>query len=168
MAEEKKQPSPHDEEKCTHPLMCEDEWKDPEGAKVLAEYHKDDVSDEERMIDEDLDAFERYWQRKHGINFQGEYHKEGAPYVEEPSGWDGHRPRTGFGNESTPRPDDVHRGPPSSVRINEVKGAQSAIPIGKSEQKPAPPERPMTSDPAKAFVPTKEGVEKGEPLRNVA
>jgi len=63
-----------------HPsLMCADEWKDPEGAKVIAEFHKDEEMDDEKRIEEDLDAFENYWQRKHGINFQGEYHKEGAP-----------------------------------------------------------------------------------------
>jgi hypothetical protein len=85
---------PEEDDKCIHPLMCADEWKDPEGAKVIAEYHKDEEMDDEKRIEEDLDAFETYWQKKHGINFQGEYHKEGAPYMESPSGWEGHRPRS--------------------------------------------------------------------------
>lgn len=91
---EKKKVEPEEDDKCVHPLMCADEWKDPEGATVLAEYHKDDETDDERRIEEDLDNFENYWQKKHGINFQGEYHKEGAPYMESPSGWDGHKPRS--------------------------------------------------------------------------
>jgi hypothetical protein len=48
---------------------------------------------EETLIEEDLDAFERYWAKKEGINFQTEYHKKGAPYLEEPWGFDGHQPR---------------------------------------------------------------------------
>jgi hypothetical protein len=90
---DKRKSEPEEDDKCTHPLLCADEWKDPEGAKVIAEFHKDDELDDEKRIEEDLDAFEKYWQNKHGINFQGEYHKEGAPYVEKSSGWDGHRPR---------------------------------------------------------------------------
>jgi hypothetical protein len=90
---EKRKSELEEDEKCTHPLICAEEWKDSEGAKVIAEYHKDPGPDEERRIEEDLDAFESYWQKKQGINFQGEYHKEGAPYLEEPSGWDGHRSR---------------------------------------------------------------------------
>ncbi|MBM4237270.1 MAG: hypothetical protein FJ151_02155 [Euryarchaeota archaeon] len=43
----------------------------------------------------DLDSFEHYWREKGGINFRSEYHKEGAPYIEMPSEWDGHLPRLG-------------------------------------------------------------------------
>jgi hypothetical protein len=92
MAEKRKGESEEDE-KCNHPLMCVDEWKDPEGAKVIAEFHKDEEPDDEKRIEEDLDAFESYWHKKQGINFQGEYHKEGAPFMEKYSGWDGHGPR---------------------------------------------------------------------------
>jgi hypothetical protein len=91
---DKKRVEPEEDDKCTHPLICAEEWEDSEGAKVIAEFHKDGGPDEERRVEEDLDAFERYWQKKQGINFQGEYHKEGAPFLEEPSGWDGHRPRS--------------------------------------------------------------------------
>ena len=102
MAEKRKEEQEEDD-KCTHPLMCAEEWKDSEGAKVLAEYHKDGGVEEEKRVEEDLDAFERYWQKKQGINFQGEYHKEGAPFLEEPSGWDGHGPR-GQHEPEAPRP----------------------------------------------------------------
>ncbi|MEM0448510.1 MAG: hypothetical protein QW520_01640 [Methanomassiliicoccales archaeon] len=78
---------------CSHPLLCAEDWKDPPGAKVLGEYHKDGGDVDEALIEADLDAFERYWHRKQGINFSSQYHKEGAPYLEEPYGWEGHGPR---------------------------------------------------------------------------
>lgn len=113
MAEEERK-GRKEEDNCAHPLMCAEEWRDPEGAKVIGEYHKDEPSDEER-IEEDLDAFERYWQRKHGINFQGEYHKEGAPYMEKPSGWEGHQPRSGFGGGFVGATPQAAEGPSTTV-----------------------------------------------------
>jgi hypothetical protein len=91
MAEEKRLRSV---EICDRPLMCEEDWKDPQGAKVLGEYHKDEGMVDEKLIEEDLDAFERYWKKKESINFQTEYHKEGAPYLEAPWSFEGHQPRT--------------------------------------------------------------------------
>jgi hypothetical protein len=120
---EKKKVVPEEDDKCIHPLMCADEWKDPEGATVLAEYHKDDETDDERRIEEDLDAFENYWQKKHGINFQGEYHKEGAPYMESSSGWDGHRPRSLLDEKSGTNAPTAEVGPTPipNVEVNEPK-----------------------------------------------
>ena|GEM_PF-935290 len=86
---------PGEDEKCVRPLLCSEEWKEPSGRKVLGEYHKEGLTDDEADVERDLDAFEKYWRDKAGINLQGEYHKEGAPYLEDPSGWDGHRPRLG-------------------------------------------------------------------------
>ena len=91
------------DEACAHPLLCSDEWEDPEGATVLGEYHKDDLSEDERRVEEDLEAFEEYWRRKHGISFMGEYHKQGAPYLEVSSGWDGHLRRSEIGGKATAR-----------------------------------------------------------------
>jgi hypothetical protein len=92
---EKEKSAQDEDEKCVHPLLCADEWKDPEGAEVVAEYHKDEGGlSEEEGIERDLDAFEKYWLKKESINLLGEYHKAGAPYMEAPSGWEGHRPRS--------------------------------------------------------------------------
>ena len=135
---------PEEDDKCTHPLMCADEWKDPEGAKVIAEFHKDEEMDDEKRIEEDLDAFENYWQRKHGINFQGEYHKEGAPYMESPSGWDGHKPRS-LGEEIGAAPTPIaEAGSMPTPQIKEVEHqtvhveaplAPAIVPSGKKPQK---------------------------------
>ncbi len=83
--DEKKEKKP-----CDHPLVCPEEWEDNEGRKVISEYHKQDD-----LLEKDLDAFEEYWKKKGAVDFEGEYHKEGAPYMEAPSYWDGHRPRLG-------------------------------------------------------------------------
>lgn len=93
--EEESEPKPSKDEKCTRPLLCSEEWEEPAGRKVLGEYHKPGLSDEDAQVEADLDSFERYWREKHGINLRGEYHKSGAPYMEEPSGWEGHRSRAG-------------------------------------------------------------------------
>lgn len=71
-------------------LLCAEEWKDPKGAKVLGEYHKDGLPDQMLQIDQDLESFEKYWKKKGAINIRGEYHKTGAPHVEEPTVWEGH------------------------------------------------------------------------------
>lgn len=153
MAEEEKKAIQEDD-KCTHPLLCADDWKDPEGAKVIGEYHKDeDLSEEERRIEADLDEFEKYWQGKHGINFFSEYHKEGAPFLEESSGWDGHRPRLGKPSNGTP---DIHQHAgdepgatahrverakeTSSEAVVEVKVEERAAPVPTAPRTRAPPE----------------------------
>ncbi len=153
MAEKKKEPE--EDDKCTHPLMCEEEWKDPEGAQVIAEYHKDvEGSEEEKMIEEDLDAFESYWQRKHGINFQGEYHKEGAPYMEQSSGWDGHQPR-GFSAGAM--------GEPPSQPVSYEKPESGTSPLA-----PRPPSAKILAEEAASIEHDtfpKPSKEKGEPLK---
>ncbi|HUL40033.1 MAG TPA: hypothetical protein VLU38_07070 [Methanomassiliicoccales archaeon] len=157
---EKKKGAQEEDEKCTHPLMCAEEWKDPNGAEVIAEYHKDEEElDEASSIERDLDAFESYWQKKQGINFQGEYHKEGAPYMERPSGWDGHRPRG---------------------HSQEVAMADEALPAvaqgsashPKKDEAPIPPiKEPSSAGPASGARPSSVASEppeaqgKGEPLK---
>lgn len=84
---------PTENEKCTRPLLCAEDWQEPEGHKVIAEFHRPGLTEEDADIEADLASFEKYWKDKSGINFEGEYHKLGAPYLEEPSAWEGHRPR---------------------------------------------------------------------------
>jgi hypothetical protein len=63
-----------------HVLLNPEEWQEPEGRKVLGEFHK---GEEERGVDADLQRFEEHWRSKGCVNVQSEYHKPGAPYVEE-------------------------------------------------------------------------------------
>ncbi len=156
---EKKKVVPEEDDKCVHPLMCADEWKDPEGAKVIAEYHKDDETDDERRIEEDLDAFENYWQKKHGINFQGEYHKEGAPYMESPSGWDGHKPRSLVEERGAVQTPTAEAGPTPTPRVKETERH-----IIHAEATPAPAIVQSRRDPPKA-EPSEDLKERKEPLR---
>ena len=97
LEEEAKDSTPNENEKCTRPLLCSEEWKEPEEHKVIAEFHKPGLTQEDADIESDLDAFDKYWRDKSGINFRGEYHKHGAPYLEEPSAWEGHGRRPGTG-----------------------------------------------------------------------
>jgi len=83
------------EKECDRALMCPEEWVDPAGRTVIHEYHKEGLPEHMAGIESDLDSFEQYWRKKGAINVNSEYHKEGAPYVERPSNWDGHRPRLG-------------------------------------------------------------------------
>jgi len=93
--EEGRDSAPKDSDKCARPLLCAEEWQEPEGHKIVAEFHRPGLTEEEADIETDLSSFEKYWREKSGINFMGEYHKPGAPYLEEPSAWEGHRPRAG-------------------------------------------------------------------------
>jgi hypothetical protein len=63
-----------------HVLLHPEEWQEPEGRKVLGEFHK---GEEERGVDADLKRFEEHWRSKGCVNIQSEYHKPGAPYLEE-------------------------------------------------------------------------------------
>jgi hypothetical protein len=163
MAEKRKGESEEDE-KCNHPLMCVDEWKDPEGAKVIAEFHKDEELDDEKRIEEDLDAFESYWQKKQGINFQGEYHKEGAPFMEKYSGWDGHGPRGLFQEGTTAVTESVQPGyAPDQPREGDRNGGSLPLALGlptneaKEEAKPESIKEPKEMQ--------NERKEKSEPLK---
>jgi hypothetical protein len=163
MAEEEKG-KPEEDDKCTHPLMCADEWSDPKGATVIAEYHKDEGAEDDERIEEDLDAFENYWHKKQGINFQGEYHKEGAPYMESPSGWDGHRRRSLTGESATAAVgSDQVAAPPEPyevmVKHEEVLPLVSEIPAAE-----AMGERKDIDSEAKRKSPRKEK-EKVEPVK---
>ncbi len=71
-------------------LMCPDDWEDPPGRKVIDEFHKDGVPpgqqckiDPGPLGQPNGDSFTK---------MAGEYHKEGAPYMEPPSDGDGPRP----------------------------------------------------------------------------
>lgn len=74
-------------------LLDAEDWKDAPGQKTICEYHKDGLPDgvcEKKEVD-DLDYFSDYWKGRGQGKLHSEYHKEGAPYIEEPSEWDGHR-----------------------------------------------------------------------------
>ena len=158
---EKRKALPEEDDKCIHPLMCADEWKDPEGAKVIAEYHKDEDMDDEKRIEEDLDTFENYWQRKHGINFQGEYHKEGAPYMESPSGWDGHKPRSLADEKSGTYAPTVEVGPTPIPHKKVTEPEDLTIQEGTP---PSPAIAPGRREPPRA-KPSEDRGEEKEPLR---
>lgn len=143
---------------CDRPLMCEDEWKDKEGVKVLGEYHKDEARVEEARIEEDLDAFERYWAKKEGINFQTEYHKKGAPYLEEPWGFDGHQPRPS-GMASTGAPPEA----PGRYLVYEEEGeAPAPKPVAKEMEEMKPVMRPPAPAKEAKERPKEDTKEKGK------
>ena len=76
-------------------LLNAEEWKDAPGEKTICEYHKDGLPDgvcEKREVD-DLEYFSDYWKGRSQGTRRSEYHKEGAPYIEESTEWDGHLPR---------------------------------------------------------------------------
>ena len=64
-------------------LICAADWKDPDCRKVISEFHKDGIDSEILDVDLDLQGFEKAWGEKGPAKFQGEYHKEGAPYLDE-------------------------------------------------------------------------------------
>lgn len=89
MAEQKEKKQPPlgpDGEPCRD-LVCAEEWKDPEGRTVITEFHKEGLSKGSVGVEADLETFERYWQKKGGsVKVKGEYHKEGAPFLDQDSG----------------------------------------------------------------------------------
>lgn len=89
------------EKVCDRALLCPEEWEDPAGRNVISEHHKEGLPERAVGLEADLDSFEQYWRKKGAINVRSEYHLEGAPYVEEPSEWDGHRPRLGKNSDKT-------------------------------------------------------------------
>lgn len=110
-------------------LMDAEDWKDGPGQKTICEYHKDGLPDgvcEKKEVD-DLDYFSDYWKGKSQGKLHSEYHKEGAPYIEEPSEWDGHR--TGANVRPAKRPAEPAAG---------AGGGQKARPTG-APGLPAPP-----------------------------
>jgi hypothetical protein len=78
----KQTPAGPDGEVCRD-LVCPEEWKDPEGRKIITEFHKEGLPKELVGVDADLETFERYWKKKGGsVKVKGEYHKEGAPFLD--------------------------------------------------------------------------------------
>jgi hypothetical protein len=70
-------------------LVCAEEWKDPASRKVLTEFHKQGLPKEVLGVDADLEYFEQYWKRKGGnVKVKGEYHKDGAPFLDREHGRD--------------------------------------------------------------------------------
>lgn len=64
-------------------LLCAVDWKDPECRKVISEFHKDGKESDIMDVDQDLDGFEKAWGDKGAAKFKSEYHKEGAPDLEQ-------------------------------------------------------------------------------------
>jgi len=64
-------------------LMCAADWKDPDCREIISEFHKNGIDTEILDVDQDLQGFERSWGEKGPAKFQGEYHKDGAPYLDE-------------------------------------------------------------------------------------
>ena len=68
-------------------LICPEEWRDPEGRKVLTEFHKEGLPKELVGVEADLANFEKYWKKKGSTdNVTGEYHKNGAPFLDRDQG----------------------------------------------------------------------------------
>jgi len=71
-----------DKEEQNHVLMCPADWDDPECRRILGEYHKGMPEDDE-ALDSEMKAFENVWNAQGRTKMEGEYHKEGAPFL----GW---------------------------------------------------------------------------------
>jgi hypothetical protein len=65
-----------------HILLNPEEWQEPEGRKVLGEYHKGEA-EKATGVDADMERFEEHWRNRGCVNVGSEYHKPGAPYLEE-------------------------------------------------------------------------------------
>ncbi len=63
-------------------LICAADWKDPDCRRIISEFHKDGIDTEILDVDQDLQGFEKAWGDKGQAKFQSEYHKEGAPYLD--------------------------------------------------------------------------------------
>ena len=109
-ASEKKKDTPSGERVLLNP----EEWEEPEGRKVIGEFHKENKS--RRLgVDADLERFEEHWRQKGCVNIQSEYHKRGAPYVEEAD----RRETNGKNVEAEDEPESV----PSAQKAPPVKEA---------------------------------------------
>lgn len=64
-------------------LMCAADWKDPDCRTVIDEFHKEGLASEILEVDTDLEGFEKAWGDKGAAKFVSEYHKEGAPDLEQ-------------------------------------------------------------------------------------
>ncbi len=131
---EKKQETHHgpDGEVCRD-LICPEEWKDPEGRKVITEFHKEGLPKDMIGVDRDLETFEKYWSKKGGtVKVKGEYHKSGAPFLDRDHGWDAIREPDGDVAASS------EAGPPLPEKNTEVPKDRS-IPKPQMPQGSIPP-----------------------------
>jgi hypothetical protein len=79
----KQEESPGPDGEVCRDLVCAEEWKDPANRKVITEFHKEGLPKELMGADADLESFEGYWKKKGGsVKVKGEYHKEGAPFLD--------------------------------------------------------------------------------------
>jgi len=121
-------------------LMDAEDWKDAPGQKTICEYHKDGLPDDvcEKKEVDDLDYFSDYWKGRGQGKLHSEYHKEGAPYIEEPSEWDGHRTA---GNARPPK---------TTAAPVAYGGSDRTAPSVKATDRPAPkadePDRPEADE----------------------
>ncbi|MGD0817411.1 MAG: hypothetical protein ABR986_03320 [Methanomassiliicoccales archaeon] len=55
----------------------------------MTEFHKEGLPKDLIGVEADLESFEGYWKKKGGsVKVKGEYHKEGAPFLDRDPGWD--------------------------------------------------------------------------------
>ncbi|MGD0249681.1 MAG: hypothetical protein ABSB97_02160 [Thermoplasmata archaeon] len=87
----------------------------PDGREVTEDIHEPDGTGAARRADLDLASFVKQWRGKKESSLGGEYHKEGAPYLDAHSEWKGHK-RTSV--EASP--------PDSGERTNETSEAAHA------------------------------------------
>jgi hypothetical protein len=67
----------------------------PDGREVTEDLHAPDGTGAARRADQDLASFVQQWRGKQDSNLGGEYHKEGAPYLDAQSEWKGHKRSSG-------------------------------------------------------------------------
>jgi len=66
-------------------LVGPEEWSDPPEVETISEFHKEveDGESEEDVEESDLEAWIDYWQGRSSYKVLSEYHKDGAPYLDE-------------------------------------------------------------------------------------
>jgi hypothetical protein len=82
-------------------LLCPEEWQDPTGRKVIDEFHKEGLDPQQCKLDPEALG------RSDGRSFTkmaGEYHKEGAPYMEPPVEGEVRRPQAAVDIADTDAP----------------------------------------------------------------
>jgi hypothetical protein len=115
-------------------LVGPEEWSDPPECETISEFHKDIVPEEsdEDVEDSDLEAWIDYWQGRSSYKVLSEYHKEGAPYLD-----DAFVDEAQDGQEGPPK---VLEGPPPE---KPVKGPKPHV---EPEEKPLKRSPPKISD----------------------
>ncbi len=120
-------------------LICPEEWKDPEGRKVITEFHKEGLPRDLMGVDADLETFEKFWRKKGStVKVKGEYHKSGAPFLDRDRGWDAIRePEDNEAAPSEPGPPPLEKNTevPEDRVISKPQMPEGSIPPG-SIQRP--------------------------------